>query len=375
MPATEPNSHNGPSPRPASEEATSRVCPYCGHVQPGDAGQCESCQGLFEPLSKQATQNAMGAWFIRDGENPFLPGCSYQTLEKLVKKGRISPETVVRGPTTRQFWAFAKDTPGLAHLLGACHNCHAPAEPDEYMCAACGAVFVAPSDRQSLGLAPIRLLPGQTPAGAIASAALSPKAPALAPPPVAPTPAQPPARPPSPAPALLPPTPAPRITAQSKTLRRLRSQIANLKALAALLIAVNVVLLIGVGAMVVRQSGAPAPAEAERPAPAAPTASPTDQPADPAKTTAAEPTGPETDGATPMLSAVDLETKDALQQQFMDALEQAETGDLADLEAAAATLKRIRDDNPARLHPAGLDEALADLNRRIDEAYVRKFID
>jgi hypothetical protein len=131
------------------------------------------CGGFFEPLSQQATQNAMGPWFIRDEEQPFHPGCSYATLTRLAEKGRITPDTVLRGPTTHQFWSAARDTPGVAHLLGQCHNCHARASADSYMCSACGAVFASPEDRQHLGLSPVRPLPGQAPARTIADSVLA----------------------------------------------------------------------------------------------------------------------------------------------------------------------------------------------------------
>lgn len=151
-----------PAPRPQTT-----LCPYCGHVSAG-VKSCERCRGLFEPLSRQASQNAMGPWFIRDENNPFLPGFSLATLVQLVRRGRIAPDTVIKGPTTRQFWSYARNVPGVAHLLGACHVCRAPARAGDTQCGACGASFEAPDDREHLGLAPIRLLPGQADAAEVA---------------------------------------------------------------------------------------------------------------------------------------------------------------------------------------------------------------
>jgi hypothetical protein len=153
-----------PAPRPQTT-----LCPYCGHVSAG-VKSCERCRGLFEPLSRQASQNAMGPWFIRDENNPFLPGFSLATLVQLVRRGRIAPDTVIKGPTTRQFWSYARNVPGVAHLLGACHVCRAPARAGDTRCGACGASFEAPDDREHLGLAPIRLLPGQADAAEVAGA-------------------------------------------------------------------------------------------------------------------------------------------------------------------------------------------------------------
>ena len=79
------------------------ICPYCGETQPHDE-RCRSCSGLFEPLSRQATHNAMGPWFLRDPDRPFQPGCSYETLVRLVDRGVVTRYSIIRGPTSKQFW-------------------------------------------------------------------------------------------------------------------------------------------------------------------------------------------------------------------------------------------------------------------------------
>lgn len=146
-------SQPGPENRPT-------VCPYCGGIA-GQESRCPSCRGLLDPLSRQATQNDMGPWFVRDESGPFLPGCSFQRLAAMVRRGRITPSTVLRGPTTRQFWMPAERVPGVANLLGRCHNCRAEVTHDAASCANCGASFSVPVDRQSLGLAPTHAIPGQ----------------------------------------------------------------------------------------------------------------------------------------------------------------------------------------------------------------------
>jgi hypothetical protein len=117
----------------------------------------------------------MGPWFIRDGTSPFRPGCSYETLRDLIKRGKVTRETILRGPTTRQFWNFAARTPSVAHLLGVCHNCHAEVSPEAYACGGCGAVFTPDTDRQHLGLAPVHLLPGEEAPEIIAAASTEPR--------------------------------------------------------------------------------------------------------------------------------------------------------------------------------------------------------
>ncbi len=149
-----------PTPRAAPRPQPRVVlCPYCGS-RSRDPHRCESCSGYFDPLSRQATQNAMGPWFIRDDAQPFRPGCSYDTLRTLIRRGKIGPETPIRGPTTRQFWVLAKRCPAVANLLGICHACARPVEPGDRACRHCGASFEPPPDRQQLGLGSVRLLPG-----------------------------------------------------------------------------------------------------------------------------------------------------------------------------------------------------------------------
>ncbi len=138
----------------------SLVCPYCGTVT-ADTGRCSACNGRFDPLSRQATQNQMGPWSIRDDRTPFRPGCTYETIVGLVGQGKISLETVLRGPSTRQFWTLARHAPGVAHLLGVCHSCQGAVKSDAFACPRCHASFTTERDRQHLGLGPSRPLPGQ----------------------------------------------------------------------------------------------------------------------------------------------------------------------------------------------------------------------
>lgn len=152
----------------AAEKQPSLLCPYCGHLQPVSE-QCQRCRGLFEPLSRQATQNAMGPWQVRSEKNPFTPGFSYDKLKEMVEKGRIGRFTVIRGPSTRQFWFLACNAPGVAVLLGECHNCHGKVLADDYLCKSCGAVLTCSTDRQFMGLGPVQLLPGDAAPSAVAS--------------------------------------------------------------------------------------------------------------------------------------------------------------------------------------------------------------
>lgn len=140
-----------PESPPPRSEGRMVLCPYCGHTQ-SQPTRCEACRGLFEPLSRKATQISMGPWFIRDTGNPFRPGCSYETLKRQVEAGRVTSMTVIRGPTTRQFWSLAKNVPGVAHLVGYCHRCEAQVRPSDPRCPSCGEPFGGMTRRNELGL-------------------------------------------------------------------------------------------------------------------------------------------------------------------------------------------------------------------------------
>ncbi|MEQ8818967.1 MAG: hypothetical protein RLY93_01890 [Sumerlaeia bacterium] len=234
---------NGASADKTADRPRRVLCPYCGSIQAGRE-RCEHCKGLFEPLSRQATQNAMGPWQIRNEKNPFRPGCSFDTIRDMVKRGRITEHTIIRGPTTRQFWAFARDVPGVAAQLGQCHACHERVGHDDYTCRNCGVVLTPPMDRQSLGLGPVQLLPGQASPEAIASASMNQteeKAPRDRP-----------ASPIAAATATPAPQPAERATpASTNQLRRLRARAGRLKTFLTVSLIANGLLLAVAAAIVI----------------------------------------------------------------------------------------------------------------------------
>ena len=127
------------------------LCPYCGHTQ-HTSEHCEQCQGLFEPLSRMATQIAMGPWFIRDDNIPFAPGCSYTIIKRKIQTGKLTAQSIIRGPSTHQFWMHAHQVPGIAHLLGICHQCSAKVTALSRICPDCHATFDSQPYRNELGL-------------------------------------------------------------------------------------------------------------------------------------------------------------------------------------------------------------------------------
>lgn len=170
-PSTEPKPNRVPEAEPV-------VCPFCGESRPGGGPErCGACGAFTDPLSRQATQNEMGPWFIRDPGHPFRPGCRLETIERWVRTGKVTEGTVLRGPSTHQNWTRADRTPGIARLLGLCHACHGRVTNDEVICRSCGTGLTAERDRQHLGLAAIRAIPGRARPDEIARELIGPASP------------------------------------------------------------------------------------------------------------------------------------------------------------------------------------------------------
>lgn len=134
--------------------AQSLICPYCGTRQ-SPALECRACRGRLDAWSLAATQDDMGAWYLRDSKQPHFVGYSHRAIAAAIRAKEIDRDAVVRGPTTRQLWTLARRAPGLAHLFGRCFACQAPVSEASPACAACGAAPPAPSERNFLGLPPI----------------------------------------------------------------------------------------------------------------------------------------------------------------------------------------------------------------------------
>jgi hypothetical protein len=168
--APEPSAGDG---RPPERGETPGLCPFCGGraVAGGDL-QCGSCGARTDPLSRQATQNEMGPWFVRDETAPFRPGCRFETIERWVRTGRVTVETIIRGPSTHQNWIEARRVPGVARLFGVCHACDHRVATGEVICRGCGAALETERDRQHLGLSEVRPLPGRVPASVTAGTLL-----------------------------------------------------------------------------------------------------------------------------------------------------------------------------------------------------------
>lgn len=81
-----------------------------------------------------------------------MPGFNEAILRQQITAGRITANTILRGPTTNQFWVNAADAPGVSRLMGTCHACHQPVEPTDTTCQFCKADMSLPDDVDALGL-------------------------------------------------------------------------------------------------------------------------------------------------------------------------------------------------------------------------------
>lgn len=384
-----------------------QLCPYCGHLQAGTV-QCEQCRGLFEPLSRQATQNSMGPWQVRDPMKPFAPGCSLDTIRQMIARGRITSSTIIRGPTTRQFWHFAIDVPGVAVLLGRCHACRASVATDDYMCRACGAVLSPTTDRQHLGLAAIQPLSGAptAPASAVEPSfpvPPSPQAPGAAcdagtlifpasPAPDAAHGSSAAARPPTIAEALAIPADPP--GAGTATARALRRELAAMRAALGIALVLAVLLACGLAYVLIDRTllHAAPPASAgttsARPAAAAPPSSPAESSiapttTDPSATTPPEPAAPSSPPAPPAPPVPPVPTNDldaalgAWAREINQAAELAKQDSKDSIKRAIEILRHVREQATAAAGTQPSDypllaARLAALEARLDKITLRE---
>ncbi len=113
------------------------VCPFCGAVAESGDGACARCTMENSPLTRQATRARLGPWYVLQSRNPSAPGMKYSVLLALVKKGQITPRSIVRGPTTNQFWRFAAKVRGVSREFGICWGCGQDIEPTTSVCPHC----------------------------------------------------------------------------------------------------------------------------------------------------------------------------------------------------------------------------------------------
>jgi hypothetical protein len=128
------------APSPSGESAwlgDKAPCVYCGQVVPRSEDRCPHCRASFSLAVRKASREVLGPWYYLDPRNPSGRGVTFETLIKMIEKGRIRADSIVRGPTTHQDWMYAAEAPRLAKYMGMCPHCFAEAKPEDTYCTRC----------------------------------------------------------------------------------------------------------------------------------------------------------------------------------------------------------------------------------------------
>jgi hypothetical protein len=112
-------------------------CVYCGQVIPRSSDRCPHCRTSFSLAVRRASREILGPWFYLDSRNPSGRGVTFEMLVKMIEKGRLRADSIVRGPTTHQDWMYAAEVPRLAKYLGLCPHCFAETKPEDTYCTSC----------------------------------------------------------------------------------------------------------------------------------------------------------------------------------------------------------------------------------------------
>lgn len=128
-------------------------CVYCGRTIDRDCDRCPECKTSYSVAVRRASREIEGDWFYLEARNPSNRGVDLRTMLKLIDKGRLRPDSVIRGPATNQDWMYAAESPVISKHLGNCPHCFGAATADEEFCSTCG---------RSLDEMPGRLRPGLT---------------------------------------------------------------------------------------------------------------------------------------------------------------------------------------------------------------------
>lgn len=113
------------------------VCPFCGAIAEKNEGACSRCKMDNTALTRQATRARVGPWYVMQARNPSAPGMKCSTLLALIRKGQVTPRSVIRGPTTFQLWRFAARVKGISREFGLCYSCGAEVQRTSTFCARC----------------------------------------------------------------------------------------------------------------------------------------------------------------------------------------------------------------------------------------------
>lgn len=140
----------------ASPPRTRHVCPFCGTLNDTPVGPCVKCTMQNTPQTRRVTRGRIGPWYVLQSRNPAAPGMKFDVLVGFIRKGQVTARSIVRGPTTHQFWRYAAHVKGLSREFGLCYSCGVDISTESNLCPHCGKLQEPPVN-------PDTLLEGQTP--------------------------------------------------------------------------------------------------------------------------------------------------------------------------------------------------------------------
>ena len=115
-----------------------RPCVSCGQLVPRTQEVCDQCGQDMSRQMLEKMRRHSGPWYVLEHVRPF-PGVSLERLVRQIRRGVLTPTTVVRGPTTYHQWRFAAETPVLSKYLGCCWACQAEVSEADRICRVCRA--------------------------------------------------------------------------------------------------------------------------------------------------------------------------------------------------------------------------------------------
>lgn len=138
-----------------ADSAAGHVCPFCGltrEITPqfDPASPCPRCTLSDTPQTRNATKLRVGPWHVRQVRNPWAPGMRFETLLALVKRGQVTRDSIVRGPTTFQLWKRASEVRGLSREFGLCYSCLGEVDPQAKTCPHCNRMQDPPANPDAL---------------------------------------------------------------------------------------------------------------------------------------------------------------------------------------------------------------------------------
>ena len=135
--AASPTGHApAPATTSANRSAASSSAPSAARSTRTSRGRARAARWRTPPPAARRRRSASAPGTTGDPQ-PRAPGMKFETLLSFVKKGRVKPTSIVRGPTTHQLWRFAAQVKGLSREFGVCYSCGTSIDRAASICPQC----------------------------------------------------------------------------------------------------------------------------------------------------------------------------------------------------------------------------------------------